>query len=95
MVSRKVKKIAWRLVHLAIIINFVLNIAYCALQVFVVFNPGTGGPLFGGAVDMELDFFLKRRLYAIEFWITFLGFAIYMALTEILPARQRLENDSG
>ena len=70
---------------MVIILNFVIEIAYMAYQVFVVFNPGTSGPLFGSAVYRDLDFFLKRRLYAIETWVAIGGLAIYLAITEILP----------
>ncbi len=79
------KKVIWKIIHAAIIINFIAEIAYCTFQVMVVFDPGTAGPLFGAALDMDIDFFLKRRLYAIETWIAIGGLAIYLALTEIAP----------
>ena len=84
------KKLIWKIIHAGIIINFLIEIGYCALQVFVVFDLGTGGPLFWAAIDMDIDFFLKRRLYAIETWIAIVGLAIYLALTEISP-RWKLE----
>ncbi len=32
-----------------------------------------------------MELLAKRRLYALEFWVAFSGFAIYLALTELLP----------
>lgn len=83
--KKKLKRGILLAVHWVIIVNFAIQIGYMAFQVFVVFNPGIDGPLFGAALDMEMDFFLKRRLYAIETWIAIGGLAIYLAITEMLP----------
>ncbi|MEX2681983.1 MAG: hypothetical protein Q6373_010295 [Candidatus Sigynarchaeota archaeon] len=84
--KNKIWRIAWRIVHWFIIVNFIVEIAYCGFQVFGVLG---GGPLFGAALDMDIDLFLKRRLYAIETWIAIAGLAIYIAITEILPRQKK------
>nr|MDO8085123.1 hypothetical protein [Candidatus Sigynarchaeum springense] len=89
--KKNVWRIVWRIVHLVIIVNFIVEIAYCGFQVFAVLG---GGPLFGAALDMDIDLFLKRRLYAIETWIAIAGLAIYLAITEIVP-RQKKEMASA
>lgn len=83
------KKHLWKIVHAIIIANFLIEIVYCSIQVFVVLNAGTVGPLFGAALDMDMDLFLKRRLYAIETWIAIGGLAIYLAITELAPRAWR------
>ncbi len=83
--KKSVWRIFWRIVHLFIIVNFIVEIAYCGFQVFVVLG---GGPLFGSASSMPIELFEKRRLYAIETWIAISGLAIYLAITEILPHKK-------
>ena len=73
-------ELKWKIIHWAIVINFVISLIYSVYQIFVVMDPGTSGPLWGAATDLDFEYFLKRRLYAIEFWIQFVGFAIYMAI---------------
>jgi len=89
------KRRLWLVLHWAIILNFLVEIAYMSYQVFVVMDPGTSGPLFGAAREMDIDFFLKRRLYAIETWIALGGLAIYLAITEIRPRLERAERSAG
>ena len=84
----------WKVIHWIIIINFIFEIAYCTLQVFVVFSDGSFLPLFGSALTMDIDFFLKRRLYAIESWIAITGLAIYLAITEIMPRKKKERRNS-
>nr|MDO8109323.1 hypothetical protein [Candidatus Sigynarchaeota archaeon] len=81
----------WQIIHWIIIGNFLFEIGYCIVQVFVVFSYGSFFPLFGSALTMDIDFFLKRRLYAIESWIAISGLAIYLAITEILPRKRKAE----
>ena len=50
-------------------------------MVFIVFKVDDGGPLWSSAVDLPTDFFLKRRLYAIEAWIIFGFLSLYLAIT--------------
>ncbi|MHA1732087.1 MAG: hypothetical protein ACTSU5_09090 [Promethearchaeota archaeon] len=85
--DKKKQKIVVLVVHGAIIVHFLVEIAYCGIQVFVFLRPeGAGaGPLFGAAQTIDMDLFLKRRLYAIETWVATGGLAIYLAITEIAP----------
>lgn len=79
----------FKALHRAIIINFALEILYAAYMVFFALS-GTGKPavLFGKAVEIPFEMMVVRRLYAIECWIAICGLSIYLALTEILPARK-------
>ena len=56
-------------------------------MVFVIYAvPGQGlGPMGQSATDVSLDFFLRRRLYALEAWITFGFLSVYLALTSLRP----------
>jgi len=65
------------LIQLIIISGF----AYAGYQVFFVFpNPGGGLPLFGEAKNISFEHLVARRLYAIEFWLIFIGYFIYLGL---------------
>lgn len=68
----------WKVLHWIIVVNFVLEIAYGAIQVFFIL--GGGGILFGGSETVDQDLFVRRRLYAIETWIAVTGLAIYLAI---------------
>ncbi len=82
--------LALRILHVFLIANFASNIFYCAYQVFVVLVPeGHVGPLWGAAADLPTDLVVKRRLYAIEFWVTLGAASIYVAITEWLPRALR------
>ena len=84
----------WRLLHGVIVANFVANVFYCAYQVFVVLAPdGAIGPLWGAAHDLPTDLLVKRRLYAIEFWVTTGGLSVYLAITELLPRLLRADSE--
>jgi len=85
-----------RVVHWAIIVNFLVNIFYGSFQLFVTLKPeGVDGPLWGAAKSIPHELLVARRLYAIEVWICIAGLAIYLALTEFLPRmwRMRSRND--
>lgn len=58
-------------------------------MVFVVYRvEGQGvGPMFGAAHDVPMDFFLRRRLYALEAWVTFGFLSVYLASTSLRPPR--------
>lgn len=73
-----------RVLHLVIIINFIIEIGYGLYMVFFAVG-GTRWPLMARAVDTPIEVILKRRLYAIETWISVSGLAIYLALTVFLP----------
>lgn len=83
---------AWLTVtHWVLILNMVGQIVYISWQVFVVLQPeGTVGPVFGAAKTMDPALFAARRAYAVEGWLAFIGLAIYLAVTEVLPRRVRL-----
>ena len=71
-------------IHYLIIFLFVSELIYLAYVIFVVLQPDVGGiTLSDNAAIIDMDLMTKRRLYAIEFWIAFSGFAIYLAITEL------------
>lgn len=77
-----------RVVHWAIIVNLLGQWLYGGWQVFVVLQPeGTIGPMFGNAVSLPYELMVARRMYALEAWVAFLGLAVYLGVTEILPRR--------
>lgn len=78
--------IGLRIVHWVILGNFLVQMAYASYMIFFVVKPeGMTGALMGRAAELPFEMMVTRRLYAIEFWIATAGFAIYLALTEILP----------
>ena len=77
----------WRVVHLVIILNFLIEILYATYMVFFVLTAGSVGPLFGGASDMPFEQMMVRRQYALESWVAIAGLSIYLAITEVLPRR--------
>lgn len=72
----------FKILHWVILTNFVAELVYCGYMVFYVlqFKSGGIGPLGPQVLEMPTDFFLKRRLYAIEFWVTLLGLTTYLAI---------------
>jgi hypothetical protein len=75
-----------KILHWVIIVNFAVNMFYGAYMVFVGMAPeGHVGPLWSAAKTMDPELLMIRRLYAIEFWISTAGLAIYLAVTEYLP----------
>ncbi|RME02317.1 MAG: hypothetical protein D6805_10385 [Planctomycetota bacterium] len=80
------------LLHSFILLNFLLQIGYSAYMVFFVFRPhGISGPLWEAAKSVPFETMVVRRLYAIEFWISFTGLAIYLALTEFSSLFQKFQ----
>ena len=76
--------------HAFIIINFLVEIVYAALVVFIALKPeGIDGPLFGAAATLPFELVAKRRMYAQEMWLATAGLCIYLALTEIGPRLKR------
>ena len=85
-----VKRLLLYGLHWAIIVNFVIEIAYAGYVVFAVLAPpGHSGPLFEKALEIPHELMVTRRLYALEFWLAMAGLAIYLALTEIGPRLKR------
>lgn len=83
---KRLKRVVLLVIHWAIILNFLFEIAYAGYLVFAVLKPpGVDGPLFEKALTIPHELMVTRRLYAIEFWIATAGLAIYLALTEIGP----------
>jgi len=77
-----------RVAHWTIL--FVLGTGFLAAlyMTFVVFRPEAhGGPMFEAAKTVPLDFFVRRRVYALEAWMTFGFLAVYLALTSLRPRR--------
>jgi hypothetical protein len=64
-------------------------------MVFVVYRvPGAGiGPMYGLATEVTPEFFLQRRLYALEAWVTFGFLAVYLGLTSLRPDPGRAEGE--
>ena len=87
----------WRAIHWSIICFMCVEMLYCSYQVFIVLQPaGVVGPMFSHAADMDPELMMIRRLYAIESWIAFVGFAIYLGITEGLPrAIRRFQEPVG
>jgi len=75
----------WLIIHALIIVNFVIEILYASYMIFVVFAPGSGGPLWELAKTLPPEQMATRRLYAIEAWIAITGLSIYLGITEIAP----------
>jgi hypothetical protein len=81
--SIKAKKILWLIFHWLIIISFVTQIVYGAVQTFFILVPEDGlpGPLLGRSIDIPHELLVARRLYAIETWIAITGLVIYLAIS--------------
>jgi len=76
----------WRVLHVFIILNFLIEIFYGFYMVFFVVG-GSRWPLMARATETPIEIILKRRLYAIEVWIAVAGLVVYIALTEFLPRK--------
>ncbi|TFG20462.1 MAG: hypothetical protein EU530_03090 [Promethearchaeota archaeon] len=74
-----IKSIGWKILHISIIMVFSLQIIYCLYVFFVVLNTGNF-ILFNAAASLDMDLLIKRRLYAIELWISIVGLVIYLAI---------------
>lgn len=71
-------------IHYLIVLLFLSELIYLSYVIFIVLRPEMGGvTLSDNAAIIDMDLMTKRRLYAIEFWIAFSGFAIYLAITEL------------
>jgi hypothetical protein len=81
------KRLILLLLHWAIIVNFLVEMAYSSYIIFYVIAPSDSGPLFERVLTMPHEDMVTRRLYATEFWIATAGLSIYLALTEFLPRK--------
>lgn len=69
-----------RAIDVAIQVFFMIGFLYAAYQLFFVFkNPIGGLVLFGDASGIDHQLLVVRRLYALEFWLIFIGYMIYIA----------------
>lgn len=83
-------------VHVAIIVNFLVEIGYASWVIFVVLAPeGGGGALMAQAASVDMELLTRRRLYATECWIAIAGLAIYLGITEIGPRLRTVRRRSG
>jgi hypothetical protein len=85
-----VQRLGWllTLVHWTIIVHLAIEVVYAGYMVFAVLRPpGVAGPLGAAAASVPLELMVPRRLYALEHWVAFVGLALYLALTEVLPRR--------
>ena len=72
----------WLVIHVAIILNFAVEIFYASYVLFVVLAPeGGGGPLWAKAAEVDMDLMMRRRLYATEAWIAIAGMSVYLAIS--------------
>ena len=80
---------AWLVaIHWFLILNLAIQCGYATFQVFWVLQPeGTFGPMFGHAMGLDPDLMMARRMYAQEGWLAFVGLAVYLGVTEVLPRR--------
>ena len=80
------RRAPWWVLHLGLILFMVGQILYCWHQIFVVFTPdGIEGPLGARAAELPFELMVARRLYAIEAWISTVGLAAYLGITEVGP----------
>ena len=90
------QRLAVNVLHYGLIGLMLFQLLYSCYQVFVVLQPeGTFGPMWGQATTIPSELLLARRLYAIEGWVVFAGFAVYLGVTEINPRRQRPSSGDG
>lgn len=81
--------LVWRALHYTIIGVLAVEGLYCLGQLVWVLQPeGVVGPLFGAAATIDPDLLVARRLYAIEGWLSLVGLALYVGLTEVAPRRR-------
>lgn len=80
------KREPWKVLHLFLIGNFLMEILYGIYMVFFVAGGGKK-PLFRRASEIPIDVMTRRRLYAIETWVAICGLSIYLGITEILPRK--------
>ncbi len=87
----------WKILHIVIIINFILQILYGAYQVFIINTyGGNSGILFRSATTVPREEMTIRRLYAIETWIAIVGLSVYLAIVyrdKLQPSPPKLEEN--
>ena len=76
-----------QIAHYGIIFILLTGFLSAVYMVYVVLRGDDNhvGPLFSRVKAMPQDLFLRRRLYAIEAWLTFGFLSVYLALTSLRP----------
>ena len=69
------KKLFWLIFHIVVISIFVLQIVYCIYQFY---NTAGTFILFQASTELDYETMVVRRLYAIEFWISFIALVFYV-----------------
>jgi hypothetical protein len=79
---RALYAIRWKLLHYAIILIFIYQIIYCAVTFLNVVPPGMGPTmsLWRHATEVPDAILYKRRLYAIELWLSASALVVYLAI---------------
>ncbi len=79
---RMLYDLKWKILHYAIICIFLYQIIYCAITFCYVVPEGMGPTmsLWRQAVEVPDDILYKRRLYAIELWISGAALVGYLAI---------------
>lgn len=77
-----VYRLRWKILHYAIILVFLYQIIYCAITFLHVVPEGMGPTmsLWKLAVEVPDEILYKRRLYAIELWLSAVGLIVYLAI---------------
>jgi hypothetical protein len=72
-------------IHYLILINLITGYLSSLYMVFFVYRiKGSGvGPMWMKAKDVPHEFFVQRRMYALESWIIFACLAIYFGITSL------------
>lgn len=70
-------QIFFLILHIGIIVAFVIQIIYSIYAFSIVANGGMAG---ARAAEIPIEELLRRRLYAIELWISVVGLTTYLAV---------------
>jgi hypothetical protein len=71
------KKVFWIIFHVTVIVALSLQIVYTVYQFY---NTAGYLILFGASSTLDYETMVVRRLYGIEFWISFLGLVFYIVV---------------
>ncbi|NLL55612.1 MAG: hypothetical protein GX242_00145 [Clostridiales bacterium] len=80
--SGKIFAIRWKLLNYAIILIFLYQIIYCAVTFLNVVPEGMRPTmsLWKQATEVPDEILYKRRLYAIELWVSAAALIVYVAI---------------
>lgn len=71
------KRLLFLALHLLIVIAFTVQILYSIVAFSVVAKSGTAGLR---AAEIPIEEMVRRRLYAIELWVSASGLAVYLGV---------------